>query len=481
MKWCFDDPVEAESAAREFIEFCTGRAWVFTDTGTKRGGEKLFQFTHRTFLEYFTAVQLVQTHRTPDEFGLLLHPHIAKREWDIVAQLAFQLKGRGFEGDADALLSQLLAAAKHNSAADWNLVQFAARCLEFMVPTPQMRRDITTECYRRSLEWGLAGSPHLASAPDFGKPSARALGSLLRASTENRTAIADCLKFLTIQSINSSNLDEAVLGAEIGTNLSFAVHGGAETSVQSDVLPFWDAVSREITEKCEGKLALLARKDRNLAFVRVWQRKVTAAEFVECFGIEAAFREIPFILLEGLHISLAGAVIHSVCASLVDKDSVGYLEKNLATAGELGALLMRIPPPWIGPIPEGASSSNLVWGLRANQNRPEVRKYSRHLSKKSNEVFGILLLLAVVSEVSPDDLRRAIATTKNSLLLELAPILSRKVTMTEKSELMTKLRFSTEQQAFVSRWLLSEFKLVGQAQNGAEDVPAQSIQGKANF
>ena len=50
-KWVFDDVLKARMAATDFIRFCTGRAWVFTDTGTTREGERLYQFTHRTFLE----------------------------------------------------------------------------------------------------------------------------------------------------------------------------------------------------------------------------------------------------------------------------------------------------------------------------------------------------------------------------------------------------------------------------------------------
>lgn len=60
----YDDRDEAEFAAGAFVEFCRGRAWVFTDTGTTQTGERLYQFTHRTFLEYFTAAYLVRVHRT---------------------------------------------------------------------------------------------------------------------------------------------------------------------------------------------------------------------------------------------------------------------------------------------------------------------------------------------------------------------------------------------------------------------------------
>jgi hypothetical protein len=266
LKWCFDDPVEAQSAARQFVEFCSGRAWVFTDTGTKRGGEKLFQFTHRTFLEYFTAVQLIQTHRTPEELGSILHPHIAKREWDIVAQLTFQLKGKGFEGDADILLRGLLAAAVvSTSPAAWNFVHFAARCLEFMVPTPPVRREIATECFKRSIDWGLQGCPLLWPQSDVGKPSAYALAHILRVAPENRASVAECLKILSIKSINCADPSEALLGAEIGSNLGFAVHARTEVPLPNELPSFWDSISKDISVQCETRIAELAKRDRNLA------------------------------------------------------------------------------------------------------------------------------------------------------------------------------------------------------------------------
>ena len=39
----FEDLHEARVAAQEFVEFCRGRAWVFTDVGTTREGERLYE------------------------------------------------------------------------------------------------------------------------------------------------------------------------------------------------------------------------------------------------------------------------------------------------------------------------------------------------------------------------------------------------------------------------------------------------------
>jgi predicted NACHT family NTPase len=141
----FEDRDEAERAAREFIEFCRGRAWVFTDTGTTKTGEKLYQFTHRTFLEYFTASHLVRIYPTPDRLGKMLLPKIALREWDIVAQLAFQIQNKNVEGAGDELLMMLIDPINHETdKIKWNMVSFAGRCLEFLIPIPKVTRSITS-------------------------------------------------------------------------------------------------------------------------------------------------------------------------------------------------------------------------------------------------------------------------------------------------------------------------------------------------
>lgn len=129
----YDDREEAEMAARQFIEFCKGRAWVFTDTGAG-----LYQFTHRTFLEYFTAFHLVRKHSTPESLIKVLTKRIAKREWDIVAQLSIQLLNKYSEGAGDEILTVLVNTASQmdvTNAERWNLISFAARCLNFIVPS----------------------------------------------------------------------------------------------------------------------------------------------------------------------------------------------------------------------------------------------------------------------------------------------------------------------------------------------------------
>jgi hypothetical protein len=140
----FETHDQAVAAAREFVEFCRGRAWVFSDMGTNARGENLYAFTHRTFMEYFAAAYLASQHDTPEQLARRLAPHIAKREWDTVAQLAVQIKDRFVDRGAERICLTLLHERRRRSAQGRsNMLQFLARCLAFIDVSPRVVRDLT--------------------------------------------------------------------------------------------------------------------------------------------------------------------------------------------------------------------------------------------------------------------------------------------------------------------------------------------------
>ena len=95
----FEAIEDAGDAAAEFVEFCRGRMWVFTDAGTTASGERLYAFTHRTFLEYFAASWLAYNSDIPEHLARSLAPHVARNEWSVVSELAVQIKdGTSTEG-----------------------------------------------------------------------------------------------------------------------------------------------------------------------------------------------------------------------------------------------------------------------------------------------------------------------------------------------------------------------------------------------
>ncbi|CAO1651177.1 NACHT domain-containing protein [Salinibacterium sp. NYA9b] len=137
----------AERAAEEFVDFCAGRAWVFSDAGTTATGEPIFTFTHRTFMEYFAAVHLVRTCDTPEKLARTLLPRIAREEWDVVAQLAVQQCDKSHDqGTERALRAILYDPRKRTPENRGRILDFVARCCQFAVFSPALMREISAAC-----------------------------------------------------------------------------------------------------------------------------------------------------------------------------------------------------------------------------------------------------------------------------------------------------------------------------------------------
>jgi hypothetical protein len=139
----FDTEDEAREAATEFIRFCRGRAWVFSDAGTSASGETLYTFTHRTFLEYFAAVYLAMTNDLPESLADLILPHIAKQEWVVVVELAIQKKDQISDRGAERLVLAMLDELDQWPVEDRsNILEFLSRCLRFISIAPSVIRRL---------------------------------------------------------------------------------------------------------------------------------------------------------------------------------------------------------------------------------------------------------------------------------------------------------------------------------------------------
>jgi hypothetical protein len=140
----FESADDARAAALEFVEFCRGRMWVFSDAGTTASGERLYAFTHRTFLEYFAAAQLAYDSDTAEQLADALATRVAREQWWVVAELAIQIKDRTSNGGASRVYASLL------DRRDWwsgpeerNVLRFLSLCLRSVDPSPQRVRDLT--------------------------------------------------------------------------------------------------------------------------------------------------------------------------------------------------------------------------------------------------------------------------------------------------------------------------------------------------
>jgi NACHT domain len=156
----FESEDDARSAAGEIVEFCRGRMWVFTDAGTEPGGgagaQRLYAFTHRTFLEYFAASQLAYSKDSPEQLATALIPYIVRRESWVVAELALQIKDRTSDRGAPRIYATLLGERRGHSEVT---LQFLALCLRSVDPSPQYVRELTRQLFTATSEPGRDLSP----------------------------------------------------------------------------------------------------------------------------------------------------------------------------------------------------------------------------------------------------------------------------------------------------------------------------------
>jgi transcriptional regulator with XRE-family HTH domain len=145
----FDDD-EASEAAEQFVEFCTGRAWVLTDVGVTDSGEPLYDFTHRTFLEYFAAEHLVRTHPTVHQLWEALRPRVLSREWQAVIQIALQLLDRNVDGGVEDLLVLVLAEKPDDPHEGQWLRDFAVRTLGYVQPATDVISEVEAAAFHTS-------------------------------------------------------------------------------------------------------------------------------------------------------------------------------------------------------------------------------------------------------------------------------------------------------------------------------------------
>jgi NACHT domain len=143
---------EATEGAEEFVEFCRGRAWVFTDVGTTARGENLYTFTHRTFLEFFAARYLSLAYDTPEQLARELAPRVARNEWPVVAALAVQIKDQCIDRGAERLLLTLLGERrKRASASRLRILSLIAECLPWAALPVDAVERLTLEIIERTL------------------------------------------------------------------------------------------------------------------------------------------------------------------------------------------------------------------------------------------------------------------------------------------------------------------------------------------
>ena len=140
--------------AREFLDYCAERAWVLTQVDTSPEGERRFGFTHRTFMEYYTACHVLRTHETAEEIVECVLPMITTGKSSVVPQIALQLYDLYRADGGDACIQLLL----EREPDDFRVIIFSLGFLEHN----NLRRATADSLLELAFELlGRSGDPEL--------------------------------------------------------------------------------------------------------------------------------------------------------------------------------------------------------------------------------------------------------------------------------------------------------------------------------
>lgn len=159
----YEDPNEALDAAKELLRAWRGRSWILTDVGSSAiTRDRVYRFTHQTFLEYFASIELTRTNPSPEALWRVLESRLKSGSWEVIAQLAIQ-RINDFQVDAgDLVVRGLLESASATPVRSrLNLISFAVRNIDSLYVRTNTCRLLACAC----VELNLIGIPALSEMP----------------------------------------------------------------------------------------------------------------------------------------------------------------------------------------------------------------------------------------------------------------------------------------------------------------------------
>ncbi|MEV6718710.1 NACHT domain-containing protein [Lentzea sp. NPDC051208] len=273
----------ATTAAQEFLDYCGGRAWLLTRTGVSARGEKLFGFTHRTFMEYFAACFIVRHCNGAHELVSRIQPLIVSGQSEVVPQIAIQELDRRLVQAIDQCLTLLVFDQYGAGRQDPTLLEFALRSLRFMSPTPKTQVAL----YRQAVR--VVGST-LDSA---------VLTLLLDLPEENWPLLRKtCHEILDDEILGDESVSDPDRGAaRLGAGLVFVLLGNWGRALPGGPrTPPLHLLGRDHSDRLPlaTELTRLGRTASDVVHRMLGRGLITARDFVELLGGRA--------LLESSHV-----------------------------------------------------------------------------------------------------------------------------------------------------------------------------------
>ena len=472
----FEIEEEAERASKEFIEFCRGRAWVFTDVGSTPQGTLLYKFTHKTFLEYFAAAHIVRNNNNAAKLWNLLAPEIAQRAWDIVAQLAFQMLHEQVEGASDDILMLLLQDAQREEKARWQYLSFGARCLQFIHPSPKTIRNLTKASVRCAIEGAYPTRRNRRAQglyqPDYRYPS-ELIGALLCAAPECRPSIADSLQNEIVSVVEHGDGEHALRAIDLGLTLRFSLHTiGREGILESELKSYWDGVGKKIFERVDARLETLAPHNF-LAFMYWFHRHDRPFEkLFQWYTPDHLFLEQSHVVLENvLLLPIATMILRdSTMLGIPSEQQIANQIENTskyATAIGQHLLCREMPCFSYAAISNFLKVHNVDFIFRHRRAKPPRREKGllMEVPIPGDTVIGLWCLWAAVAEVveKQEELVSKLRETKIPVNNVIADVIEVRMRRADREKVLRDLAsFNPPPNSleFVGRWISGQVSFV---------------------
>jgi len=378
----FESEDDARAAAQEFVEFSRGRMWVFSDAGTNSVGEKLYAFTHRTFLEYFAAARLAYDSDTPERLARTITSHVARGEWEVVGELAVQIKDGTSTDGARRIYTELLGERRRRSPQGRSgVLQFLAITLRSVDPSPQIVRTLAVEVVR----FMFSGDP---DSLVYFMPLAR----LLVSCGACRTIIDEEISATIAALVASEEAAKRLNGLRLAVSLdSPAMRYGIGLRTDRQMMNFWRARATENIRIYAKEIIAAAANHAEFRYVAVEHDLITVGDTLKMNGTLLA-------LLQGQNIgvfnhSVGSALMLTLYKFVARNTEAGVFSKGIRDFTDVGKYIGDHPQlPWITGVAAGWSS--YLWSPSTNDdfNRLTMDPWT-YLG-----VAGAVLILAELDE-----------------------------------------------------------------------------------
>jgi NACHT domain len=432
----FDEIYDATEAAEEFVDFCRDRAWVFSEVGTTSTGEQLYTFTHRTFLEYFAAYYLSSINESAERLAAALAPQVSKGEWDMVGQLAVQIKDRNTERGGERIFATLMADRRRRTAEHrMRILGFLARCVAAVQPRSSVVRDLARELMANS-DWEYFGE-----GSEIGP-----IWALLEGAGDYAEVVAGEVRASIAQMIEGTDIGMAVAGLEIACCLPKALH-----TSNSSVTRFWGDFAQANAQTYSARVKAAAKLDVPLLWAAYDHALISAKDVVRISRKDLAdlfsicwFRSFGFG-----HTS----PINYFLASVLSGQDPGW---DIMAA--LGCRWMALKSPPVLKNPDIADPQQLLFSDHAfgiSDTRPDVA--SARLAESPDAYLGLLFSLALFLEdacrpsYEPDRASIDALMARLEPVPELIPYFSARMGLNQNSPLR-QLAIGERHQKFLNEW-----------------------------